>query len=496
MHIALCTRVRKGKPAPHERPTPPKSLAMTQLVATQLLSKRQNIGTRLAHNDYLPYRSLTTTNPLFPPVHPPTTTTTTTAKMSDPTPPSEKPLPTFDIVSSYRSILASDPDLTMPVAAIEALVEAISHSSVSTVAETLALLEHHTAVLKASIANPISLSAGTDLFQRYLITTLNRPAALNLGPGDDFRAIRNHLLSNGRLFVDRAKQSREKIASFGKHFIRDGATVLTNGGSRVVGALLRRAAESSTMRFRVIYVLSGEESSDTKEGDQTVADLRAHNVPVATIPDSAVAYSLGEVDMVIVGAEGVVENGGIISRLGTYQMGLLARSKGKPFYVVAESHKFVRLYPLSQFDLPIEQKVLDFRVADEGKGKAAKTVVDEGVADLNGGEKSAKPVLNADDAVDFTVCICALIFLVRSQANFSTSPPTSSRASSPSLASSLPRLCRRSSSRSGSEPGLISYRHVLPYPAWPCLVYIHYSSQHTGRQCMRVRACVRACELD
>ncbi|KAF2451418.1 translation initiation factor-like protein eIF-2B subunit alpha [Karstenula rhodostoma CBS 690.94] len=321
--------------------------------------------------------------------------------MSVHTPTADKPLPDFDIVSTYRSILAGDAELTMPVAAIEALVEAIAHSSVSTVAETLALLEHHTAVLKAEIANPISLSAGTDLFQRYLITTLNRPAALNLAPGDDFRAIRNHLLSNGRLFVDRAKQSREKIASFGKHFIRDGATVLTNGGSRVVGALLRRAAESSTMRFRVVYVLSGSESSDTIEGDQIVADLRAHNVPVATVPDSAVAYSLGEVDMVIVGAEGVVENGGIISRLGTYQMGLLAKSKGKPFYVVAESHKFVRLYPLSQFDLPIEQKVLEFRVADDTKGTASKPSEDEGFFDMHGAKPKCSGV-NAHDAVDFT----------------------------------------------------------------------------------------------
>ena len=310
----------------------------------------------------------------------------------------------FDIVSTYRRILNEDPDLTMPVAAIEALVEAIAQSSVSTVAETLDLLERHTAALKASIANPISLSAGTDLFQRYLITTLNRPASLNLGPDDDFRAIRNHLLSNGKLFVERAKQSREKIASFGKHFIRDGATVLTNGGSRVVGALLRRAAESSTMRFRVVYVVPSSRSSDANEGDQTVSDLRAHNVPVATIPDSAVAYSLGKVDMVIVGAEGVVENGGIISRMGTYQMGLLAKSKGKPFYVVAESHKFVRLYPLSQFDLPIEQKVLDFKVTDDPKTtkSGAKDAVDEGIADIT--LKHTSTGLDAQDAVDFTVC--------------------------------------------------------------------------------------------
>ncbi|CBX93701.1 hypothetical protein IAQ61_003588 [Plenodomus lingam] len=317
----------------------------------------------------------------------------------------------FDVVTAYRRILRDDAELTMPVAAIEALVEAIAQSSVSTVAETLALLERHTAALKASIANPISLSAGTDLFQRYLITTLNRPASLNLGPDDDFRAIRNHLLSNGKLFVERAKQSREKIASFGKHFIRDGATVLTNGGSRVVGALLRRAAESSTLRFNVVYVLPSSASSDSHEGHQIVADLREHNVPVATIPDSAVAYSLGKVDMVIVGAEGVVENGGIISRLGTYQLGVLAKSKGKPFYVVAESHKFVRLYPLSQFDLPIKQNILDFKTANDTRSKEdgpqkedeQKNPFDEAIADMTAKKSSYDGEgLEAHDGVDFT----------------------------------------------------------------------------------------------
>ncbi|PVH94931.1 nagb/rpia/CoA transferase-like protein [Periconia macrospinosa] len=313
---------------------------------------------------------------------------------------SENPLPNFDIVGVYRRILNDDSELTMPVAAIEALVEAIAESSVSTVAETLALLEHLTKVLKNSIANPISLSAGTDLFQRYLITTLNRPGALNLGPSDDFKIIRNHLISNGNIFVERAKQSREKIASFGTSFIREGATILTNGGSRVVGALLRRAAESSTMRFKVIYVISPT-STDAEGGRKTVADLRAHNVPVAVIPDSAVAFSLGKVDMVIVGAEGVVENGGIISRLGTYQIGLLAKSKGKPFYVVAESHKFVRLYLLNQFDLPIDQRILEFSITDDENATE-----DEGVADLNSGSSTSnKPknsVLTATNAVDFT----------------------------------------------------------------------------------------------
>ena len=90
--------------------------------------------------------------------------------------------------------------------------------------------------------------------------------------------------------------------------------------------------------------------------------------------------------------------------MGTYQMGLLANSKCKPFYVVAESHKFVRLYPLSQFDLPIEQKVLDFKVTADPKTSktGGKDAVDEGIADM--ALKHASTGLNVKDAVDFTVC--------------------------------------------------------------------------------------------
>ena len=103
---------------------------------------------------------------------------------------------------------------------------------------------------------------------------------------------------------------------------------------------------------------------------------------MAVIGEGAVGYAMGRVDMVIVGAEGVVENGGIISRPGTYQIGLLARAVGKSFYVIAESHKFVWLYPLSQYDLPIEQKVIDFRtMADEEEMATNVKIVDMAFAE-------------------------------------------------------------------------------------------------------------------
>lgn len=68
-------------------------------------------------------------------------------------------------------------------------------------------------------------------------------------------------------------------------------------------------------------------------------ELAKLDVPVKLLIDSAVAYSMDEVDMVFVGADGVVESGGVINMMGTYQIALVAKSMNKPVYVAAESYK-------------------------------------------------------------------------------------------------------------------------------------------------------------
>ncbi|KAL8718099.1 MAG: hypothetical protein Q9225_004737 [Loekoesia sp. 1 TL-2023] len=323
----------------------------------------------------------------------------TPAESSLSTPPPEEPTQSdktssdFDIVHTYHHLLSTDPLLTMPLAAIESLIHLLSHFPPSTTSETLSLLSHHSSILKSSVKNPIALSAGTDLFQRYIVSTLQSSSSPsdeknnnNAEDGEemDFRAIRDHLLANGRLFAQRAKEARWVIARTARRFVRDGGTVLTAGWSRVVGAVLDAAAEEG-VRFRVVYV---EEKPASATENELVRRLRRKKITVAVIGPSAVAYSLGKTSIVMVGAEGVLENGGVISRMGTYQLAMLAQSAGKPLYVVAESHKFVRLYPLGQYDLPVRQTVLDFRDSDDNDGDAR--------AEEKGNQ------LEDDDAVDYT----------------------------------------------------------------------------------------------
>ena len=52
------------------------------------------------------------------------------------------------------------------------------------------------------------------------------------------------------------------------------------------------------------------------------------------------------VNLVLVGAEGVVENGGIINKLGSYHVAIAAKEHRIPFYVAAESYKVKAMPPV------------------------------------------------------------------------------------------------------------------------------------------------------
>ncbi|KAI0150442.1 nagb/rpia/CoA transferase-like protein [Xylariaceae sp. FL1272] len=280
------------------------------------------------------------------------------------------------IVKAYHRLLDDDPDLTMPVAAIEALIEALGASSAKTVFETMNLVETQSMRLRqsATVSNPMAVRHGTDLFTQTLMKALKQGpsgAAGNTGAENndsEFELIRKHLVSNGRLFAERAKDAREKIALQGRFLLTEHCTVLTHGGSRAVGIFLGRAAEAVANRqappFKVIYAIS---ENSREKSTKIVADLRAKGIRVATISEGAVAHIMEQVSFVLVGAQAVTAQGGILSTLGTYQIAKLAKDfgkSGKPFYVAAEQHKIGRTFPTCQSKLSgtaeFKQNILDF----------------------------------------------------------------------------------------------------------------------------------------
>jgi len=187
-----------------------------------------------------------------------------------------------------------------------------------------------------------ALTSGTHLFLKYVTrASLETP---------DFTLCKSQVLERGTKFAEFSLAARDRIASTACNFIREGSTILTHGRSSVVEALLLRAATVEKKRFKVI-VLEGRPDAG---GAKSAKTYDAAGIPTVLILDSAMGYiaERTRIDMVLVGAEGVAENGGVVNKVGTFALGIAAKELGVPFYVAAESYKFTRMFPLNNADLP------------------------------------------------------------------------------------------------------------------------------------------------
>ncbi|MQL77545.1 hypothetical protein Taro_009948 [Colocasia esculenta] len=231
-----------------------------------------------------------------------------------------------------------------------ALSAVIRTSEATTMMELEIELKRASDALKSSDLTSISLSAGCDLFMRYV----TRTKALEY---EDFDAAKTRLMERGEKFGELSLRARKTIAMLCQDFIFDGCTILVHGFSRVVLEVLKMAATNRKL-FRVFCTEGRPDSTGIRLSNE-LAKLGIHS---KLLIDSAVAYAMDEVDMVFFGADGVVESGGIINMMGTYQTALVAHSMNKPVYVAAECYKFARLYPLDQKDLAPALRPIDFGV--------------------------------------------------------------------------------------------------------------------------------------
>lgn len=232
----------------------------------------------------------------------------------------------------------------MPIAGVQTLLHVMSNSRAVTIMgiqndlhEATKKLIDYERQMSGGRAS-ISFRAGVELFFRY--------ATRNNDDVPDFKALNQLFIARGNRFVANALKSRVVIAELGHNFVQDGMVVLTHGRSEVVTGVLTRAAQSNK-NFTVMVTEGRPEGSGFKAAER----LTEVGIPVTVILDSAAGYFMERVDIVLLGAEGVVESGGIVNKIGTCQMAMVAKLYNKPLYVAAESYKFARLYPLTQADL-------------------------------------------------------------------------------------------------------------------------------------------------
>jgi translation initiation factor eIF-2B subunit alpha len=242
--------------------------------------------------------------------------------------------------------------MAVPVAAIKTLLGVVQRSRAETMMGLQSELSQAAQIMKeryheipkssVSHSSSIALQSGIELFLKYITRTFLETV--------NFDECKSLVLERGERFHKLSLAARDRIAATASEFVRPNSTVLTLGWSRVVAAILRHAA--LTKHFDV-YMLEGRRPDGA--GLQAAHCYATEtSIPVTVVPDAAMAYIMERVDLVLTGADAVVENGGVVNQCGTAALAMCASVVGKPFYVAAESYKFARLYPLNQSDLPTD----------------------------------------------------------------------------------------------------------------------------------------------
>jgi len=82
------------------------------------------------------------------------------------------------------------------------------------------------------------------------------------------------------------------------------------------------------------------ESRPLCEGKRVAYELAARGLEVTLITDAQAGYFMGRADTVLTGADGVLPDGSVINKAGTYLLALAASDRNVPFFVVCDTWKF------------------------------------------------------------------------------------------------------------------------------------------------------------
>lgn len=176
--------------------------------------------------------------------------------------------------------------------------------------------------------------------------------------------IKAALLGEALKIMEEDKLCCRRMAGHGAKLIKSGDRILTHcnaGGLATVdyGTALGVLFEAKR-QGRKIKVFVDETRPLLQGARLTTWELLKEKIDVTLICDNMAASLMeqGEIDKVFVGADRIAKNGDVANKIGTYNLAVLARYHGIPFYVVAPSSTFdVKLS--SGKDIPIEQRDKD-----------------------------------------------------------------------------------------------------------------------------------------
>lgn len=231
------------------------------------------------------------------------------------------------------------------------LALAAKNSAAHDIPTLLDELRYAAQLLKASRPTAVNLAWAVDRLMGIAESgEFNNP--------DDLREI---LLAEAQRIADEDVAINQRMGANGAVLIQDGDTVLHHCNTGALATVdygtalgVIRAAHEDGKQFHVLL----DETRPRLQGSRLSAwELEQLGVSYDILPDTAAGYYMqkGEIKLVLVGADRVAANGDFANKIGTYQIAILAKEHGIPFYTVAPTST-IDLSLQTGAEIPIEER--------------------------------------------------------------------------------------------------------------------------------------------
>lgn len=144
--------------------------------------------------------------------------------------------------------------------------------------------------------------------------------------------------------TDGTRSLREDVEARKVAWASDNSRILDHAALHIPKVLLTYSHASTTrfallaLRNRIRHVVIPE-GRPIDDGKAFARILAAAGIPVTVITDAQMGSWVPQMDVMIVGADTVTPDGGVINHMGTATLALLARAHGKPMYALTHSLK-------------------------------------------------------------------------------------------------------------------------------------------------------------
>ncbi|MBI5146884.1 MAG: S-methyl-5-thioribose-1-phosphate isomerase [Thaumarchaeota archaeon] len=247
------------------------------------------------------------------------------------------------------------------------------------------------ATLQSNASTKEQLISDLESAKKILFET--RPTAVNLAwglerimtvakKGNTVSEIKESIIQTAKQMAEDDIAINMTMGKHGSELFQNNDTIMThcNAGSLATVAYgtalgVIRATKDSGKNIKVIAT----ETRPVQQGSRLTAfELHHDGIDVSLIPDTAVGYTMANrlVNKVVVGADRVLRTGHVYNKIGTYQVALMAKQHGIPFYVAA---------PLSTFDMKSnpEDVIIEQRKGTEVTQIGDKKTAPDGIKVIN-----------------------------------------------------------------------------------------------------------------